>query len=79
MVIETTDTRVRDEILNWLQPLGVISSISFKDVAPQATDRNADYRRSARMDPVRMAWSIAICWENDDQKLLFLLKFGEYV
>lgn len=80
MVIKTANTKIKDEILNWLAPLGVVSSIKFCDIAPQATDRNADY--SARLDPVYMyhSWVISINWDDkDDQKLLFLLKFGEYV
>lgn len=81
MVIKTTDIKVRDEILNWLAPLGIVSSVVFRDIAPQATDRNADWRRSARLEPVlMMAWTISIIWEeNDDRKLMFLLMFGEHI
>lgn len=80
MVIETANIKLRDEILNWLAPLGVVASVTFRDIAPQATDRNADWRRSARLDPVVMSWAISINWEEtDNRKLMFLLKFGEYV
>ncbi len=79
MVVATTSTlEVRDNIIAWLAPLNV----SFTCRSFNEDGRRADYqgtRHWATIDYSEFRWKIEIDFEEDEKKMMFLLKFGEYV
>ena len=78
MVVTVSSFRIRDEMAAWLTPLNIAFSVNWCELNP-STDRNAVYRRSARLDYIESGWRFGIDFKDKGDELLFLLKFGEYV
>ena len=78
MVVTVSSHQIRDEIAAWLSPLNISFSVNWCHLN-QETDRNAVWRRSARLDPVQTGWRFGIDFKDDADQFMFLLKFGEHV
>ena len=78
MVVTVSSAQIRNEMSAWLTPLNIAFSVNWCELN-RATDRNAAYRRSARLDHIDCGWRFGIDFKDRDEELLFLLKFGEHV